>query len=159
MSRWHNQYLDGHAHFCTVTVRDWMPMLVGDAVGSLYREWDTARRVLRVSVLAFVVMPDYFHIVLWSRNGVSVRQFLQRTLSVSAKEYQPRGRFWKERPRVLAVYSQEVLSTKVAYLHSNPVRSGLVEEPAAWTHSSYQQLEKGMLDVPFVCDGWDGVFS
>ena len=136
-----------------------MPLLVGDAVGVLYREWDAARRLLGVSVLAFIVMPNHFHIVLWSENGVSVRKFLQRTLSVSARAHHRGERFWKERPRVVPVYSQEVLFTKVAYLHANPVRGRLVEDPAAWTHSSYHQLETGMLEVPFVCDGWDGVFS
>lgn len=69
MARWRNFYLDGHAHLVTGTVRDWRPLLKGEAVEVLYREWSTARARLCVRVLAYVVMPEHFHAILWAECG------------------------------------------------------------------------------------------
>jgi len=62
-----------------------------------------------------------------------------------------------KRPRVLPVYSRRALETKLDYLHSDPVRTGLVSGPAEWEHSSYRQLDQGLTDVAFLCDTLDGL--
>jgi len=157
MSRWHNHYLDQHAHFCTSSVRGRHPALVGSAPSVIYAEWEAARRLLDVRVLAYVIMPDHIHIVLWATSGANVRAFLQQTLSLTARRLQSGRRFWKERPRVVAVYSEQVLKVKVDYVHGNPVRAGLAQTPADWLHSSYRQLEQGESVGVFTCDGWDGL--
>jgi putative transposase len=157
MSRWHNRYLDGHAHFCTATASDRRPVLVDRADDLLYRQWNAARELLDMRVLAYVVMPDHIHLMLWSNRGSDIRKFLQRTLSLSARAYGAAGRFWKERPRVLPICSEDICETKIDYLHANPVRRGLVATPGEWVHSSYRQLACGADDVVFACDAWDGL--
>jgi len=157
VSRWHNQYLDGHAHFCTATVRGWRPLLSDQTIAGLYDEWAAARRALGVSVLAYVVMPDHFHAVLWAETGDSICRFLQRTLGLTSGAFRPGGEFWKERPRVLPVHSAKVLKIKMDYLHANPVRRKLVADPADWEHSSYRQLVLASPDVAFYCDEWEGI--
>ena len=157
MSRWHNQYLNGHAHFCTATVSEWRPLLQRNAVTLVYEEWETARQVLAVQILAYVVMPEHFHTVLWAEQGRSISRFLQRTLGLTSHRLQPGGGLWKERPRVLPVWSRRVLKTKVDYLHANPVRRGLVEFADQWEHSSFRQIEIGLTQVPFLCDSWEMV--
>jgi len=132
-------------------------LLTGAATRVLYEEWSAAREALVVRVLAYVLMPDHFHLLLWAEQGARVRKFLQRTLAVTSKKLEPGRRFWKERPRVLPVYSREVLQTKVDYLHGNPVRRGAVASPAEWRDSSYRQVVMGCDDAPFVCDSWDGI--
>ena len=157
MSRWHNRYLDGHAHFCTATVAGWRPLLVDNAPTVLYREWSAARDALDVRVLAYVVMPEHFHALLWAERGGAVRRFLQRTLGLTSHAMQAGGGLWKERPRVLPVSTGSLLQTKVDYLHANPVRRGLAASPPDWEHSSYRQLVLGEAEVPFTCDYWDGI--
>jgi len=73
MSRWHNLYLDGHAHLVTATVRNWRPLLKSEAAELLYREWSAARARLSVRVLAYVVMPEHFDAILSAETGTSVR--------------------------------------------------------------------------------------
>ena len=102
-------------------------------------------------------MPEHFHVVLWSESGESVCRFLQRTLGLTSETFQPGGGFWKERPRVLPVRSGKVLSTKVDYLHANPVRRNLVADPGDWEHSSYRQLVLGSPRAAFHCDDWEGI--
>jgi len=43
MSRWHNYYADDHPHFCTSTIADWKPLLVGDAVNILFDWWENPK--------------------------------------------------------------------------------------------------------------------
>jgi len=126
MTRWHNYYADAHAHFCTLTVKEWRPRLQGEAVRVLYDIWEDGRRALGVRILAYVVMPEHFHAMLSAEEGRTVSSFLQRVSSLVSKQRQPGGGFWKERPRVLPVYSGGVFRAKVAYIHNNPVRRGLV---------------------------------
>ncbi|MBI2844109.1 MAG: transposase [Armatimonadetes bacterium] len=157
MTRWHNHYLDGHPHFCTASALDWERVLVGSAVDVLYQEWDSARKALGVKVLAYIIMPDHFHIVLWAEKGDLISMFLRRTQSLTSRRIRPGLSLWKERPRVLALYSSSALRTKVDYLHRNPVRAELVENPEEWEHSSYRQLVLGEPGRGFVCDSWEGI--
>jgi len=158
MGRWHNQYVDGCVHFCTATVSGWRPLLTARAISVLYAAWDSARRDLAVRVLAYVVMPEHFHLLLWAERGAAMRTFLERTLGATSKQLQPGGGFWKERPRVLPVWSNKVLRAKVDYLHQNPVLRGLVATAEQWMDSSFREIEMGRTDVPFRCDGWEGMF-
>ena len=154
MSRWHNHYIDGMIHFCTATVQDWQPRLDDDAAALLYKEWELARRALNVGLLAYVVMPDHIHQLLWSEKARWVREFGQRTLSRSSKRIGKGGKFWKERLRVVPLYSNSVIKTKLDYIHNNPPKRGLAVSADEWRHSSYAQIALGRTLVPFVCDAW-----
>ncbi len=109
MSRWHNQYPDGHAFFCTDSVAGFAHSLNPKAVAVIYDEWEKARLALAVRILAYCIMPNHVHITLWAENGENVRKFLHRTLAQTSRRLKPGGGFWKERPRVLAVFSTSVL--------------------------------------------------
>ena len=155
MTRWHNHYPDGHAFFCTYSVQDWSPALDEVTTVVLYDEWEKARQALGVRVLAYCVMPDHVHKLIWSNLGADARKFLQRTIAQTSRRLRPGGGLWKERPRVLPVYSRRVLDVKVDYLHANPVRRGLVSSPEDWPRSSYRQLMLNDPAADFLCDSWD----
>jgi putative transposase len=105
-------------------------------------------------VLAYVVMSEHIHLLLWSETAENVKKFMQRVLSHSSKRIGKGGKFWKERLRVVCVYSPKVLRTKLDYIHGNPVKRGLVSSPEEWPHSSFGQLELGRSGVGFRCDTW-----
>lgn len=153
MGRWHNQYADGCVHFCTFAVQGWRPALDRDTIDILYSEWNRARERFGISILAYVVMPDHVHMLLWSSEGRNIRVFLQRTLGETSKHLSPgKGKFWKERPRVFPIYSDDIVKEKIEYIHSNPVRRGLAGTSAEWRDSSFRQLAGGEGTVPFRCD-------
>jgi len=155
MSRWHNHYPDGHAFFCTYSVQDWVSALDERAAAVLYDEWGKARQALGVRVPAYCIMPDHVHIVIRSESGENVRKFLHRTIAQTSRRLRPGGGFWKERPRVLPVYSRRVLDVKVDYLHANALRRKLVTKIEDWPHSSFRQLALDDLSGHFLCDGWE----
>ena len=156
MDRWHNHYLDHCAHFITSTVQDWQPCLL-DHAEELYQQWRDGAAKHRCLILAYVVMPEHIHMVVWAEEGARVSAFTQRWLSMTARMVGTGGRFWKERPRVLAIWSRKVLGIKVDYIHKNALRRGLAVDPAGWVHSSFRQLEEGQRDVPFLCDDFDAI--
>ena len=132
-------------------------MLDQAAVNVLYDEWDKARLALGVRVLAYCVMPDHVHMVIWSELGESARRFLHRTIAQTSRRLRPGGGFWKERPRAVPAYSRRVLAAKVDYVHANPVRRGRVSAPEDWPYSSFAQLILGAPPQGFACDSWDVV--
>jgi hypothetical protein len=52
-------------------------------------------------------------------------------------------RFWQPRFYDFNVYSAKKKREKLAYMHANPVKRGLVKNPGAWMWSSFLFYEKG----------------
>lgn len=152
VNRWHNHYIDNMALFCTVTVNEWQNLLNDKTIPIIYDEWDIARKALDVKIMAYCIMPNHIHMLIWSEQGVNCKKFLHRVNSISSKKLQQGGGFWKERPRVFPIYSREVFDIKLEYIHNNPVKAGLIEHPAEWLHSSYNQLECLDRKTAFQCD-------
>jgi REP element-mobilizing transposase RayT len=121
--------------------------------------WDTYRKRWMFSLIGYVLMPDHFHLLAHFSSGADCLRFhrdsnhliarrvirhLQKSprrggwLSPFAAEA-PRGsrhRVWAERPRNLAIDRRSVADQKLQYIHMNPVRHGLVEDPCDWPWSS-----------------------
>ena len=114
MSRWHNYYVDGMVHFCTATVGGWQPLLDDRAVSVLYQARESARSAFGVMAPAYVVMPEHIHLLLWSASGENVKRLMQRVLGHSSKRTGSGGKLWKERLRVVCVYSPKVLRKATA---------------------------------------------
>lgn len=130
---------------------------MNQAADVVCNEWDDARKAYGVKILAYVIMPEHIHIMLWAESGKSISMFLQRSMALISKRLEPgAGRFWKERPRVLPVYTPLVTKTKIEYIHSNPVRRELASNSAEWEYSSFRQLVLGCPDERLSCDIWDG---
>ena len=146
MGRWHNHYVDGMAHFCRASVSKRQPVLNHAGAQVLYKEWERGRTALSVSVLAYVIMPDHVHMLVWSEQGKRIQDFLQRTLSRTSKKLGDGGKFWKERARVVPVYSDKVMRIKLDYIHNNPVKECLAVTADEWPHSGFAQIELGRSD-------------
>jgi REP element-mobilizing transposase RayT len=159
MGRWHNHYMDGMVHFCTATVDGWQQSLGDAATKVIYHELESSRKSLGVKVLAYVIMPEHIHVLLWSDSGEDICKFMQRVLSRTSKRIGQGGKLWKERSRAVCVYSAEVLRTKLDYIHANPLKRGLVSLPEDWPHSSYNQVVLGCQGSEFRCDPWpEGIY-
>jgi putative transposase len=59
---------------------------------------------------------------------------------------------WQEGSHPEEIISQEMLITKLNYIHYNPVRSGYVDQPSHWRYSSYHDYygEKGLLPIEII---------
>lgn len=133
-----------------------------------------ARRRGQYDLWAYVIMPEHVHIVLLPCPGVKISGILTTLKQSVAKkallwlrlnrpdflpkleDIQPNGRrhfrFWQRGggyDRNLRTIAD--IFEKIAYVHNNPVRRGLVAKAIDWSWSSCRAWEMG-LDEPIGID-------
>lgn len=137
------------------------------------------------TLLAWVLMPNQFHLVLKRSHGETISQIIGnikrltarrvgqlRTradmcntfdrLTVAASMEPGKGTaLWKPRFDCLVIVSVDTLRQKVEYIHTNPVRKGLAVSSDQWPYSSAAQYagksedDRLPVDVDWVCIGLD----
>jgi REP-associated tyrosine transposase len=157
----------GDAHCLTFSCYRRQPFLTGRrACCWLIEAIDSARNTVGFDLWAYVFMPEHVHLVLWPHKGVPISKILKeikQPVAVAALRYvkahaptflermadvQPSGRrshrFWQRG----GGYDRNLRSTgdvheKIAYVHANPVRCGLVKHPRDWAWSSWRAWQEG----------------
>jgi len=92
------------------------------------------------NILAFVVMPDHYHLVIRLGETHTLDQamaIVNRTVSRQIhKGQENKDRFWQDGFYDRCIRNHEKLNDYVTYVHLNPVRKGLVEYMEDWPYSS-----------------------
>ena len=139
-----------------------------------------------LEIYAFVIMSNHVHVLVRSSNGnlsstirdfkkytskriieeiingtESRREWLLRLFSYSAKRQNKKGNYqvWTHENHAIEVYSNTFLEEKVAYIHANPVRSGIVKSPEEYVYSSAKCYagEKSILEIIPISFRWKTV--
>lgn len=98
----------------------------------------------RVSMrlLAYCVMPNHWHLILWPRQERDLSRFMNwLTLTHTQRWHQHRhtvgdGHVYQGRFKSFPVETNEYVLTVCRYVERNPVRAGLVERAEQWRWSS-----------------------
>ncbi len=112
-------------------------------------------------------MPDHVHAILWfaasdqlshfmkqwkQRSSVQIKRLLSEELNAYAMTLDLSEPVWQPRYYDFNLYSSHKIQEKLAYMHLNPVRAGLAEQPCDWPWSSARYYEMGRsVGVPV---GW-----
>ena len=97
------------------------------------------------AVTGYVVMPEHFHLLVSEpeRGTLSlVMQVLKQRYSKSIHD-KTEKQFWQRRFYDFNVWTDGKRVEKLRYMHRNPVKRGLVEEPDAWAWSSFRHYLSG----------------
>ena len=169
--------IPGHAHEFTFSCYRRFPLLSTDRSRSwLINSLDRARRIHGYQIFAYVIMPDHVHLLtLPQRSAYRVSDFLKsakqpvarRAMNYLVEEgnvnwlerltaRQPRGKverhFWQPGGGYdRNIVSRDAFLAAIAYIHANPVRAGLVENPTDFEWSSAKWWE-GERDVKLAMD-------
>jgi REP element-mobilizing transposase RayT len=108
-------------------------------------------------IYAYVFMDNHIHLLIES-GDVSLSKIMQGLLQSQTqwhnKKYRTVGHLFQGRYKAILCDKDAYLIALICYIHVNPVRAGLVEDPAdfAWSsHRSYLGLEKSeIVDVEFI---------
>jgi putative transposase len=98
-----------------------------------------------IRVLAYCVMPNHWHLVLWpERDGQLARFMLRLTVSHARRWLIHRGRIgtghlYQGRYKSFAIQDDAHLSTACRYVERNPVRAGKVAGSRQWAWGSAGQ--------------------
>ncbi len=99
-------------------------------------------------LIAFVLMLDHFHLVVNPRDG-NIQEWIGALKSLSAKNLVKicpddwfltigsEHQVWQESFKALPLWSQWMIWQKINYIHSNPLKAGLVKSTADYRWSSF----------------------
>jgi putative transposase len=133
-----------HAHFITCSCLRRQQLLNQDWRKDVFLEYlEEARRKFAFRVFGYVVMPEHFHLLVseprHEKLYVAMQVLKQRvSLRMHGNAELKGWHFWQPRYYDFNVWSRKKFVEKLRYIHRNPVRRGLVKDPAQWKWSSYR---------------------
>ena len=107
------------------------------------------------SVVAWVILPDHFHAVLYTPHGDTSRIVQQIKQSFSRQHRSLTGvggpvwqhRFWDH-----IIRSDDDARHHIDYIHYNPVKHGLVDSPGKWPLTSFRRYLRLGIYQPDWCE-------
>ncbi len=162
----------GGPYFITCTIVNWIPIFTRKAYfDNLLDSLQFCRQHKGLKVYACVIMDTHLHLVAAADKLADIiRDFKSYTAKALIAQLEKDQKTWvlnqlqhyKQPTKTKSDYqvwqegfhpqqliSEEMLHQKINYLHHNPVRAGLVEQPEDWLHSSARDFagEKGIIEV------------
>lgn len=135
-------------HYITFTCYHRQPKLVRASAKELFEQTlERVRRWYGFWISAYVVMPEHVHLLVSEpeRGQLSVAlQMLKQIVARKLNAGQSAEPFWQRRYYDFNVWSGRKFREKRGYIHHNPVRRGLVENPEDWPWSSYRHWLSGV---------------
>ncbi len=116
-----------------------------------------------LDVIAYCLMPNHYHLLIRVKETSEVfktsevsRAMMRLSVSYTKTinvHYDRVGPLFQGAFQAKAVGSSEYLGQLVSYIHVNPVRTGLVDDPKDWPYSSYNKLQdlRGLKDLGGPC--------
>ena len=99
-----------------------------------------ARRRLAFLLCGYVLMPDHWHALIWTGYPLTISQAIHDVKKVCARHVHARrgtqGPVWQHQFWDRFVRHAREFNDRLAYMHLNPVRKGLVAKPEEWRWSS-----------------------
>jgi len=133
------------------------------------------------TIIGYVLMPNHFHILVKIKKdrsisaiignmkrhtSRSITKYLESTHQTdmldklareASKEPADDSRIWKPRFDCLVLRNEETIRQKLEYIHFNPVRRNLTDDPIGWRYSSARNYA-GLSDVPLEVDiNWESL--
>jgi REP element-mobilizing transposase RayT len=164
------------AYFVTFTTFDWVKVLQDDdykmIIVNSIRYYQQNRGLL---VYAYCIMSNHVHLIIQSNGQETVSEVLRDLKKFTSKEiikkleigvnnetllikFNKAGenlkriknyKVWQDGNHAKVLYSNSFIWQKLNYIHNNPVKAGIVENPEEYLYTSarnYSDLD-GLLDV------------
>ena len=153
--KWSNLNLPGALHYVTGIVRYRIPVFRQEkcclafleVCADLLRSWPS-------KLIAFVIMPDHFHLIVNPRDG-NIQGFsgaLKSLLAARIIEITQDNRFrlkkpakdgsihqvWQDSFKAIPLWSLWMIWQKINYIHANPVKDRLVNSAKDYKWSSFR---------------------
>ena len=104
---------------------------------------ERAIRRLPMRILAYCLMPNHYHLVLWPLGDGDLGRWMHWLLTSHVQRYRSRyrstGRIWQGRFHASPIQQDEHLLTALRYVERNPLRAGLVARVEDWPWSSLRE--------------------
>ena len=112
----------------------------------------------RLTIIAYCLMPNHYHILARPDEDNHLSPFLQRLFNSYTqalnKQAHRKGTLFESNVKYKNVNSDPYLYQLVKYIHRNPVHANLVKDPADWEYSNYLEwigMRNGSLSLLRSC--------
>ncbi len=113
-----------------------------------------ARARLDMRILAYCLMPNHFHLVLWPIGDGDLSRWMQWLTTAHVRrhhrKYGSSGHVWQGRFKAFPIEQDDHLLTVLRYVERNALRAGLTKRAADWPWSSLRwratRMPPGLVD-------------
>ncbi len=104
--------------------------------------WHEHAQTFKVAVHAYVIMDNHFHLLVTPETDTGLPQMMQAVGRAYVRyfnlRHQRTGTLWEGRYRSNLIESERYLLACMVYIDLNPVRAGMVGQPADYKWSSHR---------------------
>ena len=148
----------GSVYFLTHVTQNRKPILV-DNFDLLKESVKSVRQEYPFDLIAWVVLPDHCHLLInpldYQLSSLMRKIKLQFSSKYRSRVGLIKGQVWQNRFWDHVIRDEIDMTTHFDYIHINPAKHGLVENPFGWPYSSaVKYVEQG-----FYSDDWSGTDS
>ncbi len=169
-------------YFVSFATINWIDVFVRDEYSQILVEsLCYCRENLGLEIYCWCIMPSHVHLIIRAKEqnpekvlgrfkehtSKAVQKAISENAGESRKEWLEwmfaraaqkssnvkNGQFWQHNNKPIELWTPEVITQKINYIHNNPVVSGFVEESWHWRYSSAIDYADGKglleLDVEF----------
>lgn len=132
------------------------PVFLDDIDRAAYLRWlGDVVRDYRIALFAYVLMENHVHLLATPPAegvlGRAMQSLGRRYVRYFNDRHEKSGTLWEGRYRATIVDSEHYLIRCMRYIDLNPVRAGMVRDPAAFRWSSYHHHAGALID-PILTD-------
>jgi len=143
MARLPRLTLPGYPHHVIQRGNNRQPIFAGDAdYRYLLDLLEAHAREFKVAIHSYVLMGNHFHVLATPSTATGLPQLMQAVGRRYVRYFNERqartGTLWEGRYRSTLVQAERYLLACMVYIDLNPVRAGIVEEPAHYPWSSHR---------------------
>jgi putative transposase len=113
------------------------------------RVLEEAHQRIPLRILAYTLMPNHWHLVVWPRDDTDVTEFLQWLTVTHTMRWHAHhhtggtGHLYQGRFKSFPIQDDEHLWTVLRYVERNPLRAGLVKRAQDWRWGSAWRRHQG----------------
>jgi putative transposase len=146
-------------YFITTNVQDRHPLITPDAAEIIIASLKWLRDCNRIWLLGYTVMDNHLHFLMVLRAPHTLEEVLHSLKRHTAREINKltgrEGNFWQPGYHDHAIRDEADFWLRFHYMHNNPVRRGLVEQPENYLFSTAHPSRIDDVDWDILGDvGW-----
>ncbi|MCP4539099.1 MAG: hypothetical protein GY832_18340 [Chloroflexi bacterium] len=156
-------HIEGHIYYITTVVHNRIPVFTRPSfVVPLLDSLNFYRHKREFKLLGYVIMPDHIHLVIWPFGKSTVSEIMRDYKHFTSKRIirqaqveniedwitafrkaghetgRSENKVWQDSYWDTNIYTERFLRQKLNYIHRNPMRANLVEQPQDYPYSSYR---------------------
>lgn len=103
---------------------------------------ENSRERFDMRILAYCLMPNHFHLVLWPNEDNGLQRFMQRVTVTHTQRWHSQnktigtGHLYQGRYKSFIIQEDDHLLSVIRYIERNPLRSNFVKKAENWNFSS-----------------------